>query len=148
LERNDFFSRFCPRFKEVKKKTPVQKMLSQSDESGIESLQLMFSSLLSGGLITYDDLVQQGFTEIASHLMCSKATQSRIQCEEKRFRRARSPDHIDDLSRLQHSHDTEPKVSNSCLSFQANDENNVHKISSAIEVSRSGSEDRECPLDM
>jgi hypothetical protein len=146
-----FFSLLPPVFKEDKEeKTLIQKMLSQSDESGIESLQLMFSSLLSGGLITYDDLVQQGFTEIASHLMCSKATQNRIQCEEKRFRRARSPtDHRVDLSRLpQESHDTEPQVANSCLSFRANDETNVHKISSAIEVSRSGSEDRECPLDM
>lgn len=122
-----------------------------------ESLEEMFSSLLDGGLIAYDDLVEQGFTDVAHNLMCkNKPTRRPMQCEErKNARRSRSRDSCAPKRQPRFpfqdriSPHSSPKCApDSCTSFQIADDKSVHGISLALRLSASPSSDRHCPLDM
>lgn len=127
-------------------------MLSQSSQS--ESLEEMFASLLSGGLITYGDLIEQGFDTAISHLMCPKVSESSI-CEEKaslRRTRQRMRDDDADIHIWRCRNDPGPcpltqDSAASCLDFRRRDELAIHDISSALQNQRRPSE-RNCPLDM
>ncbi|CUI14394.1 unnamed protein product [Bodo saltans] len=110
----------------------------------------MFSSLLSGGLITYSDLVEQGFTDVASHLMCAQSTRGAFVCEEKSTRRARSPslDEVRCNPRIRvRDHERASTQTSNCVALRSRDDT-IHHIGNFLEVSRSASEDRECPFDM